>query len=203
MYSNNNFVGGYKLRKLLILFSFLFSSTLFNVSVLTIGGNNVLENSLFNLDKVFTNQNGENITLQDIKGDVKVISMIYTRCKTTCPILLDNMMKLDSLISKDVKGKVHFILVSLDPSRDTYLDMKKFGEVRGLDYSRWSLLTGSVDNVLQLAVSLGIKYKKEVDGSYVHSNLIIVLDKCGNIVYNHPGLNDDLFKLVHNIYANI
>lgn len=191
------------MRKLLILFSFLFSSTLFNVSVLTIGGNNVLENSLFNLDKVFINQNGENITLQDIKGDVKVISMIYTRCKTTCPILLDNMMKLDSLISKDVKGKVHFILVSLDPSRDTYLDMKKFGEVRGLDYSRWSLLTGSVDNVLQLAVSLGIKYKKEVDGSYVHSNLIIVLDKCGNIVYNHPGLNDDLFKLVHNIYANI
>ena len=113
------------------------------------------------------------------------------------------MMKLVSLISIVVKGKVHFILVSLDPSRDTYLDMKKFGEVRGLDYSRWSLLTGSVDNVLQLAVSLGIKYKKEVDGSYVHSNLIIVLDKCGNIVYNHPGLNDDLFKLVHNIYANI
>lgn len=190
------------MKKLLILSVLLFNYILFNVNVLAVD-NSKTENSLFNLDREFVNQNGENIKLSDIKGDVKVISMIYTRCKTTCPILLDNMIKLDSLINKDFKDKVHFVLVSLDPSRDTYLDMKKFGQVKGLDFSKWSLLTGSADSVLQLAVSLGIKYKKEVDGNYVHSNLIIVLDKYGNITYNHPGLSDDLFNLVQNIYNAI
>ena len=159
-----------------------------------------LDNSIYNLNTVYTNQNGSSLQLKDLRGDIKIVSMIYTRCKTTCPIIIENMKKIFNLLHSDYKDKVHFVLVSLDPNRDTVQDLVEFGNKKGLDFRFWSLLTGSTDNVLQLAVSLGIKYKKELDGNYVHSNLIIVLDKNGNIRYSHSGLDDNLLKVLKIIY---
>lgn len=161
------------------------------------------ENSIFNLDIKFVNQEGKDVYLQDLDGTVKVISMIYTRCKTTCPIIVENMKRIERLLTKFGDINVHYILVSLDPTKDTPDDLKNYGIKNELNFTKWSLLTGPVDSVLQLAVSLGIKYKKEVDGNYIHTNLILLLDKDGNIRYNHPGLNGlegHIDKLVKKIY---
>ena len=45
--------------------------------------------SVYHLPAVWTTQNGDNIELKDLKGNVLVVVMIYTSCKTACPILID------------------------------------------------------------------------------------------------------------------
>ena len=40
----------------------------------------------------------------------------------------------------------------------------------------------------QLAVLLGVKYKRESRGDFAHSNLLTVLNKTGEIVHRHMGL---------------
>lgn len=159
-----------------------------------------LEYSIYNLNTTFVNQDGQVVKLKDIKGEIKVISMIYTRCKTTCPIIVENMKEIFNTLNREYKERVHFILVSLDSKRDTSESLKRFGIEKNLDFSYWSLLTSSTDDILQFAVSLGIKYKKELDGNYIHTNLILVLDSNGNIKYNHPGLSRELSKVLTIIY---
>jgi protein SCO1/2 len=45
---------------------------------------------------------------------------------------------------------------------------------------------------LELAVLLGIKYRKEPQGGFAHSNLITVLNKQGEIVHRQVGLQQSV-----------
>ena len=68
--------------------------------------------------------------------------------------------------------------------------------------STWLLDKMSKDETLQLALTVGIKYKKEKNNEYTHSNLIIVLDKNGVIRLHHQGLDknfSELLKLVSSL----
>jgi protein SCO1/2 len=51
------------------------------------------------------------------------------------------------------------------------------------------LLTAADDAVLELAVVLGVRYKKAGGGDFAHSNLITVLDSGGVPVYRQSGLD--------------
>ena len=55
-----------------------------------------------------------------------------------------------------------------------------------------SLLSRHPDVVLELATLLGIKYKRDQSGGFIHSNVIIVLNKAGEIVHRHEGLQQDM-----------
>jgi protein SCO1/2 len=57
-----------------------------------------------------------------------------------------------------------------------------------LDPMSWVLLTGHPDDVLELATLLGIKYKRDQSGGFIHSNVITVLNKAGEIVHRQEGL---------------
>ncbi len=58
-----------------------------------------------------------------------------------------------------------------------------------LDLRYWTLLHGRPDDVMELAVLLGVKFKKDQQGGFSHANLITVLNREGEIVYRHTGLN--------------
>ena len=52
----------------------------------------------------------------------------------------------------------------------------------------WTLMTGSDDQVLELAALLGVKYKRISDLDYSHSNIITVLNREGEIRHQQTGL---------------
>ena len=84
-----------------------------------------------------------------------------------------------------------YILVSIDPVRDTPNNLKKYAEKQGLKSPTWTLLTGNSDSVLELAAVLGVKFKKLKAGGYNHSNIIHFLNKDGVVFYQQVGLNQD------------
>ena len=84
------------------------------------------------------------------------------------------------------------MLVIFEPARDTPGVLSAYSARMGLDPMSWSLLSGPPDDVLELATLLGIKYKRDQSGGFIHSNVITVLNKAGEIVHRHEGLQQDM-----------
>jgi protein SCO1/2 len=144
--------------------------------------------SLYQLESTWITATGQRLHLGDLRGKVRVLVMHYASCEYACPILISVMQNIEKALAPEVLDKVGFVTVTFDPERDTPAVLKAYSDKMHLDPQRWTLLHGQPDDVLELAVLLGVKYKKDLQGGFAHSNLITVLNKEGESVYRHTGL---------------
>ncbi len=158
--------------------------------------------SLYQLESIWSTQDDEEVKLKALRGRIRIVAMTYTSCEVACPRIVASMKKIQREVASDHVG---FVLVSIDPKRDTPATLQAYANKMDLDESDWTLLTSKSDNVLELAALLGVRYKAMPDGEYAHSNIISVLDKSGVLVYQQNGLGPDLtattIKAVENLIA--
>ena len=57
--------------------------------------------SIYHLPATWTNQEGQQLQLEELKGSVLVMVMIYTQCKAACPRLVADMRNLESKIAEE------------------------------------------------------------------------------------------------------
>lgn len=153
-------------------------------------------NSIYNLDMLLVDVNGKNVKLCELSGKVQVFSMIYTHCKTICPIIISNMKAIEKLVLNNNLKNINFSLVSLDPDRDLIENLKQYFFYKKMNIKTWNLYKSSRNDTLKLALAVGIKYKKEINNEYTHSNLIIIIDKEGVIRMHHQGLDKNFDVLL-------
>jgi protein SCO1 len=157
------------------------------------------DNSIYNLESDWLNQNGDKIKLGSFRGKPVILTLFYASCTYACPILINDMKKIESSLPKHKLNGYKYVLVSIDPDRDTPENLLKILKINNLDSNRWTLLTGNKDDVMNLAALIGFKFKDDDKGGFSHSNLITMLNENGEIVYQHVGLNqsvdDVLYKL--------
>jgi len=146
-------------------------------------------NSIYNLNSTLINHNGEIFKISNFSGKIQVFSMIYTRCKTICPVIISNMKAIEKLLPEKAKDDVNFLLISLDPDRDSIDVLNNFFIDKKFNNDRWTLCKTDKSETLKIALTTGIKYKKEKNDEYTHSNIIIILDRDGVIRMHHPGLD--------------
>jgi protein SCO1/2 len=115
--------------------------------------------------------------------------MFYAGCPAACPLLVSDTQRIESRLSKEARERVRFPLVSFDSQHDSPATLRGYAVAHGLDLRRWTLLTGNADDVRELAAIVGLQYRREKDGSYVHSNVITVLDADGVIRHQQHGLH--------------
>lgn len=154
------------------------------------------ENSIYQLDSKWKTESGNEISLSELSGKPQIMAMIFTSCTYACPIIVNDIKKIEAGISKEKLDKVNFLLISIDPERDTPDTLMQFAKKQKLNLNRWKLLTADESSVSELAAVMGFKYKKEKDGSFSHSNIVSVLDKKGEIVFQHFGLNEDVTDVI-------
>jgi protein SCO1/2 len=143
--------------------------------------------SLYQLNSVWTNQQGEQITLNSFAGKIVVLAMVYTHCDYACPRIIADMRLIgDALENK--AGQISFVLVSIDTKRDTVERLKNFGEVTGLTKQGWTLLRGDEADIRELAAVFGVQYRQTSDTDFAHSNIISVLNQQGEIRHQQEGL---------------
>ena len=77
-------------------------------------------------DKAFdfelSNQYGQKVSLADFRGQIVVLTFVYTSCSDTCPIVTSHLKKLYDMLGEQVECVV-FLAVSGDPKRDALLKM--------------------------------------------------------------------------------
>lgn len=137
--------------------------------------------SLYPLKTIFTDQEGKPTALNIYEGHPVVMSMFYASCPYSCPVLIDQLKRLEKKVDDKTRGQLRFILISFDPENDTIEVLKQVMAKHGLDSSRWKLLRGEESQVREIAALLGIKFRKMQGGDINHTALITFLDSKGVI----------------------
>jgi protein SCO1/2 len=144
--------------------------------------------SIYNLPSKWTNQNGQNLEMKDLKGKVLVMVMIYTSCKAACPRLVADMRNMESRLPDNIKPNVKFVLVSIDPEVDTPKRLKEFAIANKMDGGQWEFLRSTEENTREFAAVLAVNYKKITPLDFSHSNIISVFNTEGELTFQQEGL---------------
>lgn len=150
--------------------------------------NPISDLSIYNLPSKWTNQNGQNVEMKDMKGKVLVMVMIYTSCKAACPRLVADMRNIEQRIPKKIKDNVKFVLVSIDPTVDTPERLKSFAAENKMTGDQWVFLRSTEENTREFAAVLAVNYKKIDPIDFSHSNIISVFNAEGELAYQQEGL---------------
>lgn len=149
--------------------------------------------SIFLLDSKWQNQDAEELQLKDLKGKNLVMVMIFTSCRTACPILVGDMKKIHAKIEKNKLKDTSLVLISIDPTNDTPEVLKKFAAERNMDSEPWIFLKSDEESTREFANVLAVKYKKISPIEFSHSNIISVFNRNGELVSQEEGsgINSD------------
>lgn len=143
--------------------------------------------SLFQLESAWTDHQGKTLSLDELGGAPIVLAMVYTHCEHACPRIVADMHRIQGELGERAKD-VHFVLVSIDPERDSVDRMATFARETGIDAEGWRVLRGEEADVRELAAVLGVQYKRVSPSDFAHSNLVHVLDADGVIAHRQEGL---------------
>jgi protein SCO1/2 len=163
------------------------------------------ELSIYQLPSVWNTQDGATIEFKELQGKPLVVVMIYTACKTACPRLVADMRMVEEKVSSKKVKDVQYVLVSIDPIKDTPEKLKTFAKQNGMDGPQWMFLQGTEDGVRDFANIMAVKYKQINPIDFSHSNIISVFDRDGVMQYQKEGLglvNDEIVNKIVAIAKN-
>ena len=157
--------------------------------------------SIFVLDSKWQNQDGKELQLKDLKGKNLVVVMIFTSCKTACPILVADMRKIASKIEPKKLKETTMLLISIDPENDTPEVLKAYAKEQKMEGEPWMFLRSDKESVRELANVLAVKYKKISPIVFSHSNIITVFNKNGEMVNQVEGTvkSEDVAKTINSL----
>jgi protein SCO1/2 len=141
----------------------------------------------------YTNQNGESLGLEDLKGKVWVADFIFTNCEDVCLPMTFNMEKLQQMTKEENIENIQFVSFSVDPAVDTPDVLKEYGEKFNVDFSNWHFLTGYKDEeIANLAMeSFKTLVIKPQEGNQVtHGTDFYLVGPEGIILKRYTGLNE-------------
>ncbi|WP_028347978.1 SCO family protein [Bradyrhizobium murdochi] len=129
-----------------------------------------------------TDQAGQTVTEQNLKGKPTLIFFGFTHCPDVCPTSLFEISEVLKAMGKDA-DRVNAWFVSVDPERDTTAAMKDY--LSSFD-PHLKGLTGPPDAVAKVLSAYRV-YARKVplkDGDYTmdHTALIYLMDRDGNFV---------------------
>ena len=132
-----------------------------------------------------TNQLGQLVTKESLKGKVWVANIIFTRCPGPCAQMTRQMAELQKAVAADLP--VQFISLTTDPEFDNPQILAEYGKKFGADARRWWFLTGTKRDMINLAVQ-GLKLTtiEKPEGQrdipedlFIHSAISVLVDGQG------------------------
>jgi protein SCO1/2 len=154
------------------------------------------DRSLYQLESTWTSDVGRQIKLGVLRGRPQVLALFFTSCEYSCPLTVDAMQRIEKSLPPALRGKVDFLLVSMDTERDDTAALHAYREKRNFTPGHWTLLRGAPDDVRELAALLGVNYQRDTRGQFAHSNVITVLNAEGEIAHQQVGLATDISETV-------
>jgi len=146
------------------------------------------------------NQNGKIVTQADYEGKIYVADFFFTTCPTICPVMTKNMVE----IQKQIKDDDIFLLShSVTPEIDSVAQLKKYALEKGVDDTKWNLVTGDKKQIYELARKSYLAVKTDGDGGpydMIHTENFILVDKKRRIRGFYDGTNsEDIEKLLQDL----
>jgi len=132
-----------------------------------------------------TNQLGEAVSAESLRGQVLVANIIFSRCPTQCHLLSQQMAR----VQKGLPPGVRLLSLTADPAFDTPQILTRYGQRYGADPARWWFLTGPKADVYHLATNSLLfsvlehpePAKATLEELFIHSGDYRLIDKSGRL----------------------
>ena len=144
-------------------------------------------------------QEGASVSLADLSGKWVLLDFIYTLCPGPCPILTGIHVDVQKQLPAELRERVHFVSISLDPTRDTPEAMKAYALARGADLSRWSFLTGEARAIQDVLSDYGVGSGVQPNGEIEHLVITFLIDGDGRIQKRYLGLEHSPDSIVSDL----
>lgn len=137
-----------------------------------------------------TNQFDREVSLDEFGDEIKVVSFFFSRCGTICPIMNQNLARVQETFKND--DEVNFLSITIDPEFDSSAVLLNYASEFSPEFKNWQLLTGEKEYIYNVAIK---EFKLpvadysgtdssgalNVDEAFIHSERALLLDK-GNFV---------------------
>ena len=147
------------------------------------------------------NQNGDTITQADYENKIYVADFFFTRCMTICPVMTNNIGKLQEVFLND--DDVKFLSHSVTPVIDSVSVLKEYAIKKGVVDKKWNITTGPKAHIYELARKSYFAVLDEGDGGlqdFIHTENFVLVDKKRQIRGFYDGTdNEDIQRLIDDI----
>lgn len=141
------------------------------------------------------NQNGKTITQADYKDKIYVADFFFTTCQTICPIMTDHMAKIQKATIND--DDVMLLSHSVTPQIDTVAQLKRYALKKGVNDTKWNLVTGDKKQIYELARKSYMAVKTVGNGDeydMIHTENFMLIDKKKQIRGYYDGTDPEAIE---------
>ncbi|MGZ4270786.1 MAG: SCO family protein [Solirubrobacteraceae bacterium] len=146
-------------------------------------------------DFTLSDEAGRRISLRRYRGQVVVLTFLYSTCRDTCPLTATTIRGALDEIGHDVPA----LAVSVDPTNDTPDNVERFLVRQRVSGGRMHFLTGSRAQLARVWRDYGIQPQGR---GFEHSAYVLLIDKQGRQRVSFPveqltdrGLAHDIRRL--------
>tara|TARA_B110001454_G_scaffold166687_1_gene156593 strand:+ start:2873 stop:3526 length:654 start_codon:yes stop_codon:yes gene_type:complete len=147
------------------------------------------------------NQNGNIVTQDNYKDKIYVVDFFFTRCPSICPIMTDNLVKVQNHFIKD--DNIMLLSLSVTPDIDSVSVLKNYSEKKGVIDSKWNITTGNKKHIYNLARKSYFAVVEQGDGGlqdFIHTPNFILVDTEKQIRGVYDGTDDQaVVQLINDI----
>ena len=140
----------------------------------------------------FVDQDSNEVTNDTYKGKIYVADFFFTSCRTICPIMKTQMLRVYDSIQND--PDVLLLSHTIDPDYDTVGLLNDYANRLGVKSNKWHFVTGNKDEIYKLAqtsyFSTALEDNSEPDG-FIHSGAFLLIDKDRRIRGKYDGTKEE------------
>ena len=147
------------------------------------------------------NQNGDHVTQENYKDKIYVADFFFTRCPSICPIMTNNMVKIQKAFLND--DGIMLLSLSVTPEIDSISVLKEYALKKGVIDKKWNITTGNKKHIYNLARKSYFAVVEKGDGGlqdFIHTPNFILIDKEKQIRGIYDGTNSkDIKRIIEDI----
>jgi protein SCO1/2 len=152
-----------------------------------------------------TDQDGQRLTNEDLRGSIVVYNFTYTNCQAPCPQSSPTMREIQKRLAEmDLGGiPVKLVTISFDTRRDTAQALKAYAAAIGADESNWRFVTAGDEKLLKTIIGSGFEtyYAEKPDGSFAYDPTYVLVDGWGIIrgEYQYQTIISNVDRIVRHV----
>ncbi|WP_018921530.1 SCO family protein [Salsuginibacillus kocurii] len=166
-------------------------------------GQDLTEADLYVEDFSFTDEQGDEMGLEDLEGSYWLANMVFTRCPSVCNLMSPNMSSLQAELEEEDTA-VEMVSFTVDPEFDTPERLKDYGESYNANLNTWHFLTGYTDDEIKTFAEESFNSVVQAvpeDDDIMHATSFFLVNPNGQVVRSYDGLESDTDAYVEEIEA--
>lgn len=131
-----------------------------------------------------TDQDDRPVSLSALRGRVVLLTSIYARCPTACPMILAETRRVVDRLSPEQRAGLSVVAITMEPERDTVARLAELARAHGMSAPVYHLATGDPKAVAEILDRLQVSRQRDPETGLIdHASLFTLVDRQGRVAY--------------------